>query len=42
MRKNFLTLRVSEHFNKLSRGVVECPSLEIFITCLDVVLCNLL
>ena len=40
-RKNF-TLRVVEHRNRLSRGVVESPSLEILRTCLDEVLCNLL
>jgi len=42
MRKNFLTLRVTEHWNRLPRGVVESPPLEIFKTCLDAVLCNLL
>jgi len=38
MRKNFFTLRVSEHWNRLPRGVVESPSLEIFKTRLDEVL----
>jgi len=42
MRKNFLALRVIEHWNRLPRGVVESPSLEIFKTHLDMVLCNLL
>ena len=37
-RKNFFTLKV----NSLPREVVESPSLEIFKTCLEVVLCNLL
>jgi len=42
MRKNFLPLRVMEHWNRLTREVVESPSLEIFKTCLDKVLCSLL
>jgi len=41
-RKNFFTLRVTEHWNSLPRGVVESPSLEIFKTCLGAVLCSLL
>jgi len=41
MRKNFLTLRVAENWNRLPREVVESP-LEIYIICLDVVLCSLL
>ncbi|GAB0205625.1 mitochondrial enolase superfamily member 1 [Grus japonensis] len=41
MRKNF-TLRVTEHWNSLPQEVVESPSLEIFKTCLDAILCNLL
>jgi len=41
MRKNF-TLRVMEHWNRLPREVVESPSLEIFKTRLDEVLCNVL
>jgi len=40
--KNFFTVRVTEHRNRLPRKVVESPSLEIFKTCLDELLCNLL
>ena len=42
MRKNFFTLRVMEHWNRLPKEVVETPSLEIFKTHLDKVLCSLL
>ena len=42
MRKNFFTLRVTEHWNRLPREAVESPSLEIFKTRLDKVLCPLL
>jgi len=42
MRKNFFTLMVTEHWNRLPREVAESPSLEVIKTCLDAVLCNLL
>ncbi|GAB0182396.1 hypothetical protein GRJ2_000704900 [Grus japonensis] len=42
MRKNVFTLRVTEHWHRLPREVVESPSLEIFKTHLDAILCNLL
>jgi len=42
MRKNFFTLRVTEHWNRLLRGVVDSPPLEIFKTHMDEVLCSLL
>ena len=42
MRKNFFPLRVTELWHRLPREVVESPSLEIFKTRLDKVLCSLL
>jgi len=42
MRKNFFILRVTEHWNRLPREVVGSPSLEMFKTRLDKVLCSLL
>jgi len=42
MWKNFFLLRVTEHWNRLPREVVESPSLEIFNTRLDKFLCSLL
>ena len=40
MRKSNFPLRVTEHWNRLPRGAVESPSLEIFKT--HLVLCSLL
>jgi len=42
MRKNFFPLRVTEHWNRLPREVVDSLSLEMFKTLLDKVLYNLL
>jgi len=41
-RKNFFPLRVTEHWNRLPGEAVESPSVEIFKTRLDKVLCSLL
>ena len=35
MWKNFFTAKVTEHWNRLPREVVEFPSVEIFKTHLD-------
>ena len=42
MTKNFFILRAMEPWNRLPREAVESPSLEIFKTCPDKVLCSLL
>ena len=41
MRKNFFTVRVTEHWDRLPREAVESPSLEILETRLEAYLCNL-
>jgi len=41
MQKNF-TVRVTEHWNRFSREVVESPSMEVLKTRLDTYLCDLL
>lgn len=40
IRKNFFSLKVIEHWNKLPRAVVESPSLEIIRTGLNIVQSN--
>ena len=42
IRKDFFTVMVMVHWNKLPREVVDSPSLEVFKTCLDNLLSNLL
>jgi len=42
MRKNFFPLSVTEPLNRLPREAVDSPSLEIFKTLLDKVLCSLM
>jgi len=42
MWKNFFTVRMTEHWNRLPREIVDSPSLEIFKNHLDKVLCSLL
>ena len=41
-KKNFFMVRMTEHWNRLPREVMESPTIEIFKTYLDSYLCNLL
>ena len=41
-RQNFFTVRMTEHWNRLPREVVESSSMELFKACLDAYLCDLL
>ena len=42
VHKNFFTVRVMEHWNRLPREVGESPFVKIFKTYLDAYLCDLL
>jgi len=42
MGNKFFIVRVTEHWSRLPREAVECPSLEIFKTHLDAFLCDFL
>ncbi|KFW85277.1 hypothetical protein N305_01987, partial [Manacus vitellinus] len=41
IRKKFFTVRVVRHWNRLPRGIVNSPSLEVFKARLDGALSNL-
>ncbi|KFV13156.1 hypothetical protein N340_13665, partial [Tauraco erythrolophus] len=42
LRKKFFSLRVVRHWNRLLRGVVDAPSIEVFKARLDAALSNLI
>jgi len=42
LQKNFFTVMVAEHRSRLSREVVESPSMETLKTWMDAYLCDLL
>ena len=42
MQNNFFTVRATDHWNRLTREVVQSLSIEIFKTHLDAYLCYLL
>ena len=42
LRRNFFSVRVTEHWNRLPRGLVVSPILQTFKTHLDAFLCNLI
>ncbi|KFV80628.1 hypothetical protein N308_12492, partial [Struthio camelus australis] len=42
LRKNFFTLKATEHWNRSPREAVESPSLDIFKSHLDMILGSLL
>ncbi|KFU88777.1 hypothetical protein M959_14235, partial [Chaetura pelagica] len=42
IRRKFFTVRVVRHGNRLCKGVVDAPSLEVFKARVDVALSNLI